>query len=56
MARKKKLSWFDWLIILFFIALALTPDFSDALDVGLPIIEPALAYMYYNIRTRGRPW
>jgi len=42
-----KLEWYDWIILFTLIALAFIPDPSDAVDLGLPIAEPLMAYIYY---------
>ena len=36
-----------WALIFFFLLLAVLPDPTDVVDVGLPILEPLLAYAVY---------
>ena len=54
MSRKKQLNWLDYLIIFIMLILAFIPDPTDTIDVGLPIIEPLMAYIYYRWRSEGK--
>ena len=47
-----KLRKVDWLIILVLLAFSIIPDPTDIFDMGLPILEPLLAFLYYWWRTR----
>ena len=51
----RKLSILDWIIIFGLLIFSVIPDPTDAIDGFLPIVEPLLAYIYYNWRTTGKP-
>jgi len=53
MPRKKGLKWYDYIILFIFLVLVFIPDPTDVADVGLPIVEPLLAFGYYYLRTKG---
>ena len=55
MTRKGKLSILDWVVIGGLLLFSVIPDPTDAVDMMLPIVEPLLAYIYYNWRTTGKP-
>ena len=50
---RRKLKWFDWLIILIFLILSVIPDPTDAFDFGTPLLEIIMAFSYWYIRMRG---
>jgi hypothetical protein len=47
-----KLRKIDWLIILILLVLGIIPDPTDIFDMGLPILESLMAFLYYWWRTR----
>ena len=54
MARKKRLKFWQWLVIGVVLLLSIIPDPSDVLDMMLPIVEPlAAAGLYYYWRGGG---
>lgn len=51
MARLRKI---DWIIIAVILLFSVLPDPLDFLDMGLPVLEPLLAFMYYWWRSRKK--